>query len=66
MNQQTRWFQVGMGAFAVLLTSIAVAILVSGSIVTVMPTVAAIASVVGIGALFRWAVLRERAKSPDS
>lgn len=65
MNQQSPWFQVGMVALVVLPASVAIAILVNGCVATVMPTIAAIASVVGIGALLRWAVLPERPKSRD-
>jgi hypothetical protein len=64
-KQQTLWLWGGMVAVAVLLAAIATATLVHGGIDTVMSTVAAIASVVGIGAIFRWAVLRERTRSPD-
>jgi hypothetical protein len=60
-NHHARWFRGGMAAFAVLVASIATATLVHASIDRSMPMVAAIASIAGIGALLRWAVLRERA-----
>jgi hypothetical protein len=59
-RQQARWFRGGMVAFVVLLAAIATGIVVHGHIGQIMPTVAAIASVVGIGALLRWAVTGSR------
>jgi hypothetical protein len=54
-----------MAAFAVVVASIAAAMLARGSIGRSMLTIAAIASIVGIGALLRWAVLRERANQKN-
>jgi hypothetical protein len=64
-RQQARWFRGGMVAFVVLLAAIATGMVVRGHIGQIMPIVAAIASVVGIGALLRWAVLREKTDSPS-
>jgi hypothetical protein len=62
-RQQARWFRGGMVACVVLLAAIATGIVARGHIGQTMPIVAGIASVVSIGALLRWAVLREKAKS---
>jgi hypothetical protein len=61
--QQARWFRTGIAALVVLLVAIATAMVASGPVVQVMPSVAAIASVVGIGAFLRWAVLRDKGTS---
>lgn len=63
-RRQGRWFRGGMVAFVVLLAAIATGTVARGHIGQIMPIVAAIASVMGIGAIFRWAVLREKQSRP--
>ena len=64
-RRQARWFRGAMLAFVVLLAAIVTGVVAHGHIEQVVTTVAAISSVVYIGAIFRWAVLHERAKSSD-
>jgi hypothetical protein len=59
-RRQGRWFRGGMVTFVVLLAAIATGMVARGHIGQIMPIVAAIASVMGIGAIFGWAVLREK------
>jgi hypothetical protein len=58
--KQARLFLV---AIAVLLVALTTAIVGPEHIVHIMTTVAALASVVGIGVLLRWAVLYDKAKA---
>jgi cobalamin biosynthesis protein CobD/CbiB len=64
-QRAARWPWGGIAALVVLLATIVTGVVAHGHIEQVVRTVAAIVSVVGIGAVFRWAVLRERAKSSD-